>query len=109
MTNFAEQLQAGASEHPDHPAIKLDDLALNYQLLDGATARAADLLRSRGVEVGARAGMQLPNVPYFPVVYFGALRLGAVVVPMNPLLKEREIAYHLSDSGTSAARLAPVP
>ena len=44
--------------------------------------------------------MQLPNVPYFPVVYFGALRLGAVVVPMNPLLKEREIAYHLSDSGT---------
>jgi long-chain acyl-CoA synthetase len=44
--------------------------------------------------------MQLPNVPYFPIVYFGALRLGAVVVPMNPLLKEREVAYHLSDSGS---------
>jgi long-chain acyl-CoA synthetase len=43
--------------------------------------------------------MQLPNVPYFPIVYFGALRLGAVVVPMNPLLKDREVAYHLSDSG----------
>ena len=43
--------------------------------------------------------MQLPNVPYFPVVYFGALRLGAVVVPMNPLLKGREVGYHLKDSG----------
>jgi long-chain acyl-CoA synthetase len=43
--------------------------------------------------------MQLPNVPYFLLVYFAALRLGAVVVPMNPLLKDREVAYHLSDSG----------
>ncbi len=40
-----------------------------------------------------------PNVPYFPIVYFGVLRLGAVVVPMNPLLKEKEVGYHLSDSG----------
>ena len=44
--------------------------------------------------------MQLPNVPYFPIVYFGALRLGAVLVPLNPLLKAREVEYHLSDSGS---------
>jgi long-chain acyl-CoA synthetase len=100
VTNFAHEVAVAASEHPDHPAIKLDDLVLNYQLLNEATARAAGLLRSRGVGVGDRVGLQLPNVPYFPVVYFGALRLGAVVVPMNPLLKEREVAYHLSDSGT---------
>jgi long-chain acyl-CoA synthetase len=43
--------------------------------------------------------MQLPNVPYFPIVYYGALRIGAVLVPMNPLLKDREVGYHLSDSG----------
>jgi long-chain acyl-CoA synthetase len=98
VTNFAEQVRAAASEHPDHPAIKLDDLVLNYQLLDEATARAAGLLRAKGIDPGDRVGMQLPNVPYFPVVYFGALRLGAVVVPMNPLLKDREVAYHLSDS-----------
>lgn len=98
MTNFSEHIQVAASEHPDHPAIKLDELVLNYQLLDEAVARAAELLRSKGIEEGARVGMQLPNVPYFPVVYFGALRLGAVVVPLNPLLKEREVAYHLSDS-----------
>ena len=41
----------------------------------------------------------LPNVPYFPVVYYGILRAGGVVVPMNVLLKEREVAYYLGDSG----------
>jgi long-chain acyl-CoA synthetase len=99
MTNFAQQLPAAASDEPDRPAVKLDDLVLTYGLLDAASARAAGVLRENGVQEGDRVGMQLPNVPYFPVVYFGALRLGAVVVPMNPLLKQNEVAYHLSDSG----------
>jgi long-chain acyl-CoA synthetase len=99
MTNFAEQLSAAAADDPNHPAVKLDDYVLSYGELDGAVARAAGLLRSKGVRAGDRVGMQLPNVTYFPIVYFGTLRLGAVVVPMNPLLKDREVAYHLSDSG----------
>src|SRR3954447_12186034 len=99
MTNFAEELAAAAQEAGDRPALKLDDVVLTYQVLDAAVARAAGMLKSKGVEPGDRVGMQLPNVPYFPIVYFGALRLGAVVVPMNPLLKSREVAYHLSDSG----------
>jgi long-chain acyl-CoA synthetase len=99
MTNFAEELATAATEAGDRPAVKLDDVVLSYGVLDAAVARAAGMLRAKGVEPGDRVGMQLPNVPYFPIVYFGALRLGAVVVPMNPLLKEREVAYHLSDSG----------
>ena len=99
MTNFAEELSAAAREHGDRPAVKLDDIVMSYGMLDAATARAAGFLREKGVREGDRVGMQLPNVPYFPIVYFGALRLGAIVVPMNPLLKEKEIAYHLSDSG----------
>ncbi len=99
MTNFAQALTAAAAEEPDRPAVKLDDAVLTYAELDGSATRAAGLLRAKGVGPGDRVGMQLPNVPYFPIVYFGALRLGAVVVPMNPLLKEREVAYHLSDSG----------
>jgi len=51
------------------------------------------------VKAGDRVGMQLPNVPYFPIVYYALLRLGAIVVPMNPLLKGNEVAYHLSDAG----------
>ncbi len=99
MTNFAHELAAAVAEAPDRPAVRLDDLVLSYAFLDAGVQRAAGLLRQHGVEPGDRVGMQLPNVPYFPVVYFGALRLGAVVVPMNPLLKGREVAYHLSDSG----------
>ncbi len=99
MTNFAEQLSSAAADARDRPAVKLDDRVLSYGELDGAVARAAGLLREQGVRAGDRVGMQLPNVPYFPIVYFGVLRLGAVVVPMNPLLKDREVAYHLSDSG----------
>ncbi len=60
----------------------------------------AGLLASKGVAPGDRIGLLAPNVPAFPVIFYGALRLGAVVVPLNPLLKEREIAYHLSDSGS---------
>jgi long-chain acyl-CoA synthetase len=99
VTNFAQQLSTAAAEDADHPAVKLDDVVLSYGLLDAAASRAAGFLKSKGVGEGDRVGMQLPNVPYFPIVYFGALRLGAVVVPMNPLLKDREVAYHLSDSG----------
>ena len=99
MTNFAQELASAVADGAERPAVKLDDLVLNYGLLDAGAQRAAGLLRAHGVEAGDRVGMQLPNVPYFPVVYFGALRLGAVVVPMNPLLKGREVGYHLKDSG----------
>ena len=99
MTNFAQELASAVADGAERPAVKLDDLVLNYGLLDAGAQRAAGLLRAHGVEAGDRVGMQLPNVPYFPVVYFGALRLGAIVVPMNPLLKGREVGYHLKDSG----------
>ena len=101
MTNFADELAAAVAEAGDRPALKLDDIVLNYSALDAAAARAAGMLRAKGVQAGDRVGMQMPNVPYFPIVFFGALRLGAVVVPMNPLLKGREVAYYLSDSGAN--------
>jgi long-chain acyl-CoA synthetase len=100
VTNFAQELTAAAAQDPEHPAVKLDDVVLGYGVLDQAVARAAGLMRSKGIEPGERVAMQLPNVPYFPIVYFGALRLGAVVVPLNPLLRDREVAFHLKDSGS---------
>jgi long-chain acyl-CoA synthetase len=99
MTNFAQELTEAAADATDRPAVKLDDVVLTFGILDAAVARAAGMLRAKGVEAGDTVGLQMPNVPYFPIVYFGALRLGAVVVPMNPLLKGREVNYHLSDSG----------
>ena len=99
MTNFANVLAAGARDASDRRAVRLDDQTLTYRELDQAVAHTAGLLRAHGVEPGDRVGMQLPNLPYFPIVYWAGLRIGAVIVPMNPLLKGGEVAYHLSDAG----------
>jgi long-chain acyl-CoA synthetase len=103
MANLASNLVEAAGMYPDRVAVQVDDLALTYRELDERSARVAGLLAARGVEPGDRVGLMLPNVAEFPVLYYGALRAGAVVVPMNPLLKAREVAYYLGDSG---ARLA---
>ncbi len=95
--NLALNLTSTASAVGQRPALRLDENVLSYAQLDDATARVAGLLRAWGVQPGDRVGIMLPNVPYFAFVYFGVLRAGAVVVPMNVLLKEREVAFYLSD------------
>ncbi len=97
--NLASLLTETAARRPARTAFKLDDVELTYAQLDGASAHVAGLLAAHGVGPGDRVGLMLPNVPYFPVVYYGILRAGAVVVPMNVLLKRREVAYYLGDSG----------
>jgi long-chain acyl-CoA synthetase len=97
--NLARILTETAAEHGERTAVKLDDLELSYSALDGATAHMAGVLKGKGVQPGDRVGIMLPNVPYFPVVYYGILRAGAVVVPMNVLLKGREVKFYLEDPG----------
>ena len=99
MTSLALDLREAAQMYPDRPAVRLDDLTLSYAQLDDLSARAAGWLRSRGVQPGDPVGVMLPNVPQFPVLYYGVLRAGGAVVPMNPLLKAREITHYLGDSG----------
>ena len=99
MTNLARLITDSAAAGPERPAIRLDDAVVPYAALDHATRRVAGLLAARGVGPGDRVAIMLPNVPYFPIALYGVLRLGAVAVPMNPLLKEREVAFHLGDSG----------
>ena len=95
--NLADNLSNSAREHGDRVALKLDDAELAYAQLDDASARVAGLLKEKGVEAGDRVGIMLPNVPYFAACYYGVLRFGAVVVPMNVLLKKREVGFYLSD------------
>ncbi|QIP83247.1 long-chain fatty acid--CoA ligase [Streptomyces sp. Tu 2975] len=97
--NIADFLSRSAAEHGPRTAIELGDRSLTYTELDALAGRTAALLTARGVEPGDRVGVMLPNLLEFPVLYYGALRAGAVVVPMNPLLKSREIAHYLGDSG----------
>jgi long-chain acyl-CoA synthetase len=97
--NLAQILIDSWRRDPDHVAIKLDDAELSYAQLNGASAHFVGLLREHGFQHGDRVGIMLPNVPYFPVCYYGVLRAGGIVVPMNVLLKKREIAFYLKDSG----------
>jgi long-chain acyl-CoA synthetase len=97
--NLASVLTDSAARHPGQVALKLDDGELSYAQLDGATAHVAGLLRQKGLAPGDRVGIMLPNVPHFAVCYYGVLRAGGVVVPMNVLLKRREVAFYLRDSG----------
>jgi long-chain acyl-CoA synthetase len=99
VTNLAKNLTDTTRVHAGRVAVRVDNAAMTYRALDDASARVAGLLRDRGLEPGDRVGLMLPNVAEVPVVYYGILRAGGVVVPMNPLLKAREVAYYLGDSG----------
>ncbi|MET7854389.1 long-chain fatty acid--CoA ligase [Streptomyces avermitilis] len=97
--NLASHMVRSARTHPDRAALRLGDAAVSYRMLDQDSARMAGLLHDRGVKPGDRVAIMLPNVPEFALVYFGVLRAGGIVVPMNPLLKSRELAYYLGNSG----------
>jgi long-chain acyl-CoA synthetase len=95
--NLALQLSESAERYGTRPALKLGDTVITYAELDAASSRVAGLLRARGLRPGDRIGVMLPNVPQFAMAYYGILRAGGVVVPMNVLLKEREVAFYLGD------------
>ncbi|MFE4818366.1 long-chain fatty acid--CoA ligase [Streptomyces sp. NPDC056704] len=97
--NLASHLVSSARTHPDRAALRLDDAVVSYRALDQGSAHLAGLLDNHGVKPGDRVAIMLPNVPEFALAYFGVLRAGGIVVPMNPLLKSREVAYYLGDSG----------
>jgi long-chain acyl-CoA synthetase len=97
--NLAVMLSETAHCAPDRPVAVFDGGQLTYAQLDQASDRIAAALAAAGVEPGDRVALQLPNIPQFLVSYFGILKAGAVVVPLNVLLRAPEIAFHLGDSG----------
>ena len=102
MTNLSVLLEDSASDHPDREAIVLGDTRLTYAQVNGAANQVANLLVSRGIRPGDKVALSCANLPYFTIVYFGILKAGATVVPLNILLKGREVAYHLEDSDAKA-------
>jgi long-chain acyl-CoA synthetase len=102
VTNVATNLTETAGRHAELIALELDQTQVPYAALDEASARVAGLLAEHGVRPGDRVGVMLPNVPQFAIAYYGVLRAGGIVVPMNVLLKERETAFYLGDSEASA-------
>ena len=97
--NLSVILTETARSAPDHPVAIFDGGSLTYRELDLASDRLAAGLAAAGIEPGDRVALQLPNIPQFLISYFGILKAGGVVVPLNVLLRAPEVAYHLSDSG----------
>lgn len=102
MLNLAVLLEDSARTYPDRDAVVMGQSRLSFSVVDAAASQVANLLVSRGIEPGDKVALSSPSVPWFPVIYYGILKAGAVVVPLNMLLREREVAYHLQDSGARA-------
>lgn len=102
MLNLASILDTSAREHKTSPALSCLGTILSYEQLHRAANQVANALKQSGIGEGDRVVLSCPNLPYFPIVYYGILKVGAVVVPINVLLKQREVAYHLRDSQAKA-------
>ena len=94
--------EAAVAGSPDHPAVRYLDTVLTYRQLDALSDVLGAGLAANGVGPGDRVALSCPNLPDFPIIYYGILKAGAVVVPLNVLLKGREIAYHLQDAQARA-------
>jgi len=99
--NLALVLETGASSQPNSTAIISDNRRMSYAVLNAAADACAAGLARLGVAAGNKVALMLPNVPEFVIAYFGILKLGGCVVPLNILLKAAEIAYQLEDSDAS--------
>src|SRR5213082_2212498 len=102
MLNLAVLLEDSAREVPERTAIIFEGTTLSYAEVNAAANQIANGLVQAGIQKGDKVALTCPNVPYFPIVYYGILKAGAVVMPLNVLLKPREIAYHLRDADARA-------
>jgi len=98
MLNLAFLLEQSTARYPEKIAIILDEHQLRFQDVNGAANKLANTLVEMGVHQGSKVVMMLPNIPQFAICYYGILKTGATVVPLNVLLKRHEIHYHLDDS-----------
>ncbi len=92
-------LDRAANHHPNHTAIIYYGTKITYAQLSKLANRFARSLQRLGTQKGDRVALALPNIPQFPIAFYGALRAGAIVVPTNPLYTEREMHHQLVDAG----------
>jgi long-chain acyl-CoA synthetase len=100
--NLASMVSHHARLSPNKEAIVWNDVRMTYAQLDAMSNKVANALTSMGIGYGDKVALNCPNLPYFPVVYYGILKAGAVVVPTCVLFKAREIEYLLRDSEAKA-------
>jgi len=94
-----DAFEAHVKTTPGAPAIRYFDETITFADLDHRAERFAALASRLGIGKGDRVALSLQNDPEFAIAQLGAWKRGAVVVPMNPMFRQKEIEYHLHDSG----------
>ncbi|MGF1558077.1 MAG: long-chain fatty acid--CoA ligase [Flavobacteriaceae bacterium] len=102
MLNLSVLLEDSARKYPTKDAFIFMDTHLSYAEINAAANQIANGLLSMGIEKGDKIALSCLNLPYFPMIYFGILKAGGVIVPLSVLLKRDEIEYHLNDSDAKA-------
>src|SRR5216110_370504 len=95
-------LDRAAKQHPNRTAIIYYGTKITYAQLSTLANRFAINLQRLGIQQGDRVAVALPNIPQFPIAFYGALRAGAIVVPTNPLYTEHEMQHQLVDAEAKA-------
>ncbi len=95
-------LETSARRYPSRPAMVFYGRRVMYRDLEAATNRFANALLEFGIRKGDRVALMLPNLPQSIIAYYGALKLGAVVVQVNPLYVDREIEQQVNDAEARA-------
>lgn len=102
MLNIATFLETNANDIPEKIAIHFAGVDISYGELNRKVNIIASALEEVGIGKGDKVALSCLNLPYFPMIYYAILKVGAVVVPLNVLLKADDIAYHLDDSDAKA-------
>ncbi len=97
-----------AAKHPDRTCAIFFGKRFTYRQIQQLSDQFATGIRSLGVRKGDRVGLLLPNSPQFLIAYYGLLKAGAVIVPLNPLYTAHELTKHLTDSETETLITLPL-
>ena len=102
MLNLSVLIEDSARRYPEKDAFVFMDTHVTYAQINEAANKIANGLKSKGIRPGDKIALSCLNLPYFPIIYYGILKAGAVVVPLSVLLKREEVEYHLKDSEAKA-------
>jgi long-chain acyl-CoA synthetase len=98
VINLRQLLEDTVRNHAERTALITERQRITYGQLDRAVNAVARLIKQSGVGKGDKVALMLPNIPEFVYCYFGALKIGAVVVPLNTLSTPSELTYLLNNS-----------
>ena len=102
MLNITSFLDNSALKYANKPAFTFGEMTLTFSQINAAANQIANGLIKQGLKRGDKIAISCLNLPYFPMVYYGILKMGCVVVPLSVLLKTDEIQFHLENSDSKA-------